>query len=57
MTQFNISFNEQQLVVLQEALVNLPYKMSAPLIAHITAQLQKAPAPADQPKDHSDKMF
>ena len=35
-----IEFNEQQLQILNEALVNLPYKIAAPLINHINAQIQ-----------------
>jgi hypothetical protein len=37
-----IQFNEQQLQVLNAALVELPYRMSAPLIAHINQQIQEA---------------
>lgn len=36
-----IEFNEQQLQVLNAAIVELPYRMSAPLIAHINQQIQE----------------
>ena len=36
-----IEFNEQQLQVLSAALVELPYRMSAPLIAHINQQIKE----------------
>jgi hypothetical protein len=39
-----IKFNEQQLQVLSAALVELPYRMSAPLIAHINQQIKEQQA-------------
>lgn len=36
-----IEFNEQQLSILNAALVELPYRMSAPLIAHINQQIKE----------------
>jgi hypothetical protein len=36
-----IEFNEQQLQVLSAALVELPYRMSAPLITHINQQIKE----------------
>ena len=36
-----IEFNEQQLSVLNAALVELPYRISAPLINHINQQIQE----------------
>ena len=39
-----IEFNEQQLQVLSAALVELPYRMSAPLIAHINQQIKEQQA-------------
>jgi len=36
-----IEFNEQQLEVLSAALVELPFRVSAPLIAHINQQIQE----------------
>ena len=36
-----IEFNEQQLQVLNAALVEIPYRMAAPLIAHINQQIQE----------------
>lgn len=39
-----IEFNEQQFQVLSSALVELPYRMSAPLIAHINQQIKEQQA-------------
>jgi hypothetical protein len=39
-----IEFNEQQLQVLSAALVELPYRMSAPLIQHINQQIKEQQA-------------
>jgi hypothetical protein len=39
-----IEFNEQQLQVLSAALVELPYRMAAPLIAHINQQIKEQQA-------------
>lgn len=36
-----IEFNEQQLSVLNTALVEIPYRIAAPLIAHINQQIQE----------------
>jgi hypothetical protein len=36
-----IEFNEQQLQVLNAALVEIPYRMAAPLIQHINQQIQE----------------
>jgi hypothetical protein len=36
-----IEFNEQQLSVLSAALVELPFRVSAPLINHINQQIQE----------------
>jgi len=36
-----IEFNEQQLGILNAALVELPYRISAPLINHINQQIQE----------------
>jgi hypothetical protein len=35
-----LEFNEQQLAVLNAALVELPYRLSAPLINHINQQIK-----------------
>jgi hypothetical protein len=35
-----LEFNEQQLVVLNAALVELPFRISAPLINHINQQIK-----------------
>jgi len=36
-----IEFNEQQLGILNAALVEIPYRMAAPLIQHINQQIQE----------------
>jgi hypothetical protein len=39
-----IEFNEQQLQVLSAALVELPFRVSAPLINHINQQIKEQQA-------------
>jgi hypothetical protein len=39
-----IEFNEQQLGILNAALVELPYRVAAPLIAHINQQIKEQQA-------------
>lgn len=39
-----IEFNEQQLQVLSAALVELPYRVAAPLITHINQQIHEQQA-------------
>ena len=39
-----IEFNEQQLSILNAAIVELPYRISAPLIAHINQQIKEQQA-------------
>ena len=39
---FNISFSKEQMQTLNDALVELPFKKSFPLIQHINAEIQKA---------------
>jgi len=39
-----IEFNAQQLPVLSAALVELPYRMAAPLIQHINQQIKEQQA-------------
>jgi hypothetical protein len=41
MNSFKLVFNQQQLQVLNDALVNIPFKVAAPLIQHINAQIQQ----------------
>lgn len=36
-----LEFNEQQLSILNAAIVELPYRISAPLINHINHQIQE----------------
>lgn len=38
---FSLIFSQDQLNVLNQALVDLPFKTAAPLIQHINAQLQR----------------
>lgn len=40
-TKMKLEFNEQQLSVLNAALIELPYRISAPLINHINQQIQE----------------
>jgi hypothetical protein len=40
-----IEFNEQQLGILNAALVEIPYRMAAPLIQHINQQIQEQENP------------
>jgi hypothetical protein len=42
--QMKLEFNAQQLQILSAALVELPYKMSAPLINHINQQIKEQQA-------------
>jgi len=44
MKSFAITFTEQQLQVLNAAIVELPYRISAPLIAHINQQIKEQQA-------------
>lgn len=39
-----IEFNQQQLKVLNEALVELPFRVAAPLIDHINQQIKEQQA-------------
>ena len=39
-----IEFTNEQLMVLNQAIVELPYRLAAPLIAHINAEIQKQQA-------------
>lgn len=39
-----IEFNKQQLSILNTAIVELPYRISAPLIAHINQQIKEQQA-------------
>jgi hypothetical protein len=41
MKQVNISFTSEQLQIISEGLVNLPFKISAPLISYINLEIQK----------------
>ena len=43
MTKHTIELTEQELLVLNEALVNLPFKIVAPVIQSINKQLQIEP--------------
>lgn len=41
MKTFSLTFTQQQLQVLNQALVELPFRVSAPLIQHINVEIQK----------------
>lgn len=41
MSTYTITFNEEHLKVINAALVNGPYGVVAPVVAHINAQIQK----------------
>lgn len=42
MKTYTIEFNEQQLQVLNALLIEAPYRVAAPVVNHINAQIQKA---------------
>jgi hypothetical protein len=46
MKTFTLEFTAAQMELLSEALVELPFKKAAPLIADINAQIQRADAAA-----------
>lgn len=41
MNQIKITLNQQQLQILAAALVELPFRVAAPLIEHINQEIQK----------------
>ena len=41
MTSITLTFTQQQLSVLNQALVELPFRVAAPLIQHINAEIQR----------------
>jgi hypothetical protein len=53
MKTFQLTFNQQQLQILNAALVEMPFKMAAPLIEEINNQLrqQQTEAENDLPSD------
>lgn len=38
---YTIKFDEQQLVILNEAIINLPYKVAVSLIEHINKEISE----------------
>ncbi len=50
--EYSIKLTEQELNILSAALVELPFKVAAPLVAKINQQIaeQQKPAPAEKPK-------
>lgn len=36
-----VSFTKEQLTVLNQALIELPYRLAAPLVSHINAEIQQ----------------
>lgn len=59
MKTFDIKFNQDQLKVLNDALIEMPFKISAPIIQHINTQIQRQfdvaagddPTGQEKPKD------
>lgn len=59
MKTFDIKFTQEQLKVLNDALIEMPFKVSAPLINHINSQIQRQfdivkgddPTGQEKPKD------
>jgi len=41
MKTFTIEFNEQQLTIINQLLMQAPYSVSAPIVNHINIQIQK----------------
>lgn len=52
MQKIAINFTQQQLAALNNALIEMPCKDAAPLIAHINAEIQRN---FDQARDEDDK--
>lgn len=46
--EYTFTFNEQEINVLTSALVELPFKVVAPLIQKISQQIAQANAPAEE---------
>lgn len=52
MKTFNLTFTENQLSVLNDALMAMPYRIAAPMINSINSQLQATPTtPAEVQTD------
>lgn len=59
MKKFTLEFTQDQLKVLNDALVEMPFKVSAPIIQHINMQIQRQfdiakgddPTGQEKPKD------
>lgn len=59
MKKFTLEFKQDQLKVLNDALVEMPFKVSAPIIQHINVQIQRQfdvtrgddPTGQESPKD------
>ena len=49
----NLKFTNEQLAILNEALIQLPYKVAAPLIQQINQQIQEAHNEAVDNKEES----
>jgi hypothetical protein len=49
----NLKFTKEQLVIINEALVQLPFKVAAPLIQQINQQIQDAHNKAADDKESS----
>jgi len=48
-----LEFTTEQLAILNEAIIQLPFKVAAPLIQHINSQIQEAHNLAADERDES----
>lgn len=57
MKSFTLQFNEAQMQLLNEAIIELPFKKAHPLIAHINTEIQKSfDAAADDRNERSGQV-
>jgi hypothetical protein len=52
--EMNLKFTNEQLAILNEALIQLPFKIAAPLIQQINRQIQEAHNKAVDQREESD---
>lgn len=48
--EYSITLNDQELNILSAALVELPFKVAAPLVAKINQQIAKQQSPVEAPQ-------
>lgn len=48
MEKVTVSFTPQQLQILNDALIELPFKIAAPMIDHINKEIQSQPSKTDK---------